>query len=152
MSKILEETKQGDNKNLEPEATYTEGLLDGIRLMGSVCGRQGSCEDCPISVIKSTNMTCQQFAADYPQKMLSILMEMNNKDYTYFEEYCNRFPQCNLTVDIVSKISCRKAIFEGYCGCDGEEGGHDCKDCWLEQYRGDVTEFEEIGADEPENN
>lgn len=143
MSKLVEETKQGVNRNLEPEATYMEGLQDGISLFGSVCSKEANCDECPVSLIKNTNMTCQQFAADYPQKMLSILMELNNKDVSFFDEYCIRFPSCNLSVDLLSKVACRKAVFEGYCGCGGEQEGLNCKNCWLEKYIGDVTEFGE---------
>ena len=146
MSKIIDETEQGNNANLEPEASYLQGMTDGLALWGDVCGRQSNCESCPMQVVRNANLTCQQFAAKYPNKMLSILMELYKKDYTYFDEYCTRFPECNLDVEDLQKIMCRKAVFEGYCGCNGG----DCTKCWLEPYTGDVTEFEAENETEEE--
>ena len=139
MAKLFDETKDGENVNLEPEASYLQGMADGLSLWGDVCGRQANCESCPMNVVRrGANLTCQQLAARYPQKMLSILLEFYKKPYTYFDEYCTRFPECNLDVDDLQKVLCRKAVFEGYCAC---EGG-DCTKCWLEEYTGDVTEFD----------
>lgn len=116
--------------------SYNQGMVDGIELWGTVCGKQSNCEQCPIGSIRGTNVTCQDFAKQFPAKMLSILKEMNEGQITYFEEYCTRFPECNMEIESLSQCACRKAIFEGYIGC---EGG-DCVACWNENYVGDVTE------------
>ena len=144
MSKLIDETENGVNVSNEPEASYIQGMTDALSLWGDVCGRQANCESCPMSVIRGANLTCPQLASKYPQKMLSILMELYKKPYTYFDEYCIRFPECNLDVEQLQKVMCRKAVFEGYCGC---EGG-DCTECWLETYEGDITEY--VDGDEEE--
>lgn len=148
MSKIIDETQEGENKNVVPEASYMQGLEDGLALWGTICGKQANCEECPLSVIRGANVTCQQFAAAYPQKMASILMELSKQKYTYFDEYCTRFPENDLSVDVLKEIMCRKAVFEGYCSC--ENSGEACKKCWLEPYVGDVTEFD-LDEVEPED-
>ena len=63
---------------------------------------------------------------------------MSNKEFTYFDEYNIRFPQSNLSVEALSEVACRKAIFEGFTGC---EGG-DCEACWKQAYVGDTTEVD----------
>lgn len=116
--------------------SYQQGLIDGIQLWGAACSRQGQCDNCPIGSIRGTGVTCQEFAKEFPAKMVSILTEMSKGELSYYEEYCTRFPMCNMTVEILSKAVCRKAVFEGYINC---EGG-DCVACWKEKYVSDVTE------------
>lgn len=125
------------------ERGYNEGLQDGISLWGRVCGKQGSCDTCPIGTLRGANVTCQEFAKQFPAKMVSILTEMDNDALSYYEEYCTRFPSCNLPIDVLAECTCRKAVFEGYLDCPlaDEEGA--CLKCWQEQYTADVTELGE---------
>lgn len=117
-------------------SSHEQGMVDGIKLWGEVCGSQGNCDECPIGSIKGVNVTCQDFARQFPAKMLSILKEMSDEDYTYYKEYCTRFPECNMPVEVLADCVCRKAVFEGFTAC---ESG-DCVECWKEKYAGDVTE------------
>lgn len=118
--------------------SYNKGLSDGIKLWGEACGKQSSCATCPIGSIRGTNVTCQDFARQFPEKMLSILKEMNEGEISYFEEYCIRFPHSDLDVETLSKVTCRKAAFEGYLGCECTSDD-DCIRCWKETYTDDVT-------------
>lgn len=119
--------------------SYNQGMIDGIKLWGETCGRQGTCENCPIGSIRGTNVTCQDFAKQFPAKMLSILKEMKEGTLTYYEEYCTRFPECNLTVEELAACTCRKAVFEGYLGCEKADDQSACEMCWKETYSSDVT-------------
>lgn len=132
---VIENKPQDINSNNVQEASYERGLQDGVALWGAVCGSQANCKVCPIGVVRGAGVTCQDFAMHFPQKFISILKDMNQQDYTYFDEYCSRFPESNLNVDDLMQVACRKAIFEGYLEC---KGGN-CKDCWLETYTDDVT-------------
>lgn len=120
-------------------SNHQQGMIDGIKLWGETCGSQGDCSECPIGSVRGSGTTCQEFAKHFPAKMLSLLTEMHNKGITYYEEYCMRFPMCAQPVETLSRMACRKAIFEGYISC---EGG-DCVKCWNERYAGDVTVKEE---------
>lgn len=120
--------------------SHQQGMIDGIELWGRVCGKQGNCDGCPIGSIRGTNVTCQDFAKQFPAKMLSILKEMDKGELTYYEEYCTRFPECNLSVDVLSLAMCRKAVFEGFVDCPHADDEEACLKCWQEVYQGDVTE------------
>lgn len=113
----------------------TKGMIEAIQLWGRVCGKQANCESCPIASVRETGLTCQDFAKNYPAKMLSLLLELDRGELTYFQEYCLRFPDCNLSVEDLSECTCRKAVFEGKLGC---ESG-DCVACWNSRYFGDVS-------------
>lgn len=127
----------------EQSKSYQQGMIDGLHLWGETCGRQGVCENCPIGSIRGTNVTCQDFARQFPAKMLSILKEMNEGQITFYEEFCLRFPNTNLSVEDLATVSCRKLMFEGYVDCPYTEDSDKCLACWNEQYNGDVTEFPE---------
>lgn len=127
--------------------SYNQGMIDSIELWGKVCGKQGNCSECPIGSIRGTNVTCQDFAKQFPAKMLSILKEMDKGEISYYEEYCTRFPECNLTVEELAALTCRKAIFEGYLMCDKADDQSACEACWKEPYSSDVTMFEEDSED-----
>lgn len=116
--------------------TYAQGKADALELYGRVCSRQSSCLDCEIGILRGENMSCQEFMKKFPNKMLSLLTEMDNKEYTYYDEYITRFPACGLVVDDLSAIVCRRCVFEGYVECENT----DCKECWLKPYTGDITE------------
>lgn len=116
--------------------SYNQGQIDALQKWGSACGKQPNCEACMINSVKGDGLTCQEFAAQFPAKFLSLLTEMSNSEYTFFDEYVTRFPNCNLDVDTLAEVACRKAVFEGYTGCDGG----DCVSCWKQSYVGDVTE------------
>ncbi len=119
--------------------SYLKGMTDGLQLWGTVCGRQGNCEVCPIGSLRGANVSCQDFARQFPEKMLSILKEMNEGNISFYEEYCMRFPECNLSIEDIAVCACRKAIFEGYVGCENANGQDECVRCWNEKYEGDVT-------------
>lgn len=127
--------------------SYKQGMIDGIELWGTVCGKQGNCDTCPIGSIRGTNVTCQDFARQFPAKMLSILSEMNEGELTYYEEYCTRFPECNLTVEELAACTCRKAVFEGYLMCESAEDSSACESCWKEVYTSDVTMIKDDAED-----
>lgn len=131
----------------ENKKSYNQGMIDGIELWGKTCGKTGNCSDCPIGNIRGTNVTCQDFAKQFPAKMLSLLKEMNDGEITYYEEYCMRFPDNQMPLDYLVTSMCRKAIFEGYLDCsvinsdDSVDVVHDkCLTCWNEKYVGDKTE------------
>lgn len=138
--------------------SYNQCMIDGIELWGKVCGKTGSCLECPISNIRGTNVTCQDFAKKFPAKMLSVLKEMNEGEITYFDEYCMRFPDNQMPVDYLAHCMCRKMVFEGYLDCpvldcdeDNPEAEEKCIACWKEQYIGDKTEEDEDEGEEDDD-
>ena len=115
------------------------GMIEAVQLWGRTCGRQGACDICPVGAIRGANVTCQEFAEKFPEKFLSILQEMDADEgtYSYYSEFCLRFPECQHPIENVAKIACRRAIFEGDVNCPyGDEG--DCIACWNAPYEGDV--------------
>lgn len=132
-----------DNKK-----TYENGLVDAMRMWGNVCGSEGGCPNCPIYAVRGTGMTCQEFAKKSPEKMISLLQELDKQPVTYFSEYNLRFPNAQLDLEAVASTICRKACFEGYFGCDGFDDTERCKKCWMEDYTGDVTVEEESATSE----
>ena len=124
-----------DNSN-----SKIQHMKEALALWGRVCGRQGACDVCPIGAIRGTNVTCQDFAQQFPEKFLSLLQEIDaDKDnYTYYNEYCVRFPECNQSVETVSQIACRMAIFEGSLNCPYGDNA-DCVSCWSKPYKGDIS-------------
>lgn len=124
---------------MENKKSYQQGVIDGIRLWGEVCGGQGNCETCPVGAVRGAGLTCQDFATKYPGKMVSILQEMKGQNHTFYNEYCVRFPECNLDIETLAKAACRKVVFEGYCACQDTN----CQECWGMPYTQDVTQVEE---------
>ena len=122
--------------------TYNDGAIDAIKMWGRVCGRQGNCAACPIGSVRGAGLSCQDFASQFPQKMLSILKEMDRDDVTYYQEYCMRFPETAMPLEVLSACICRKAIFEGYLDCEDIDNPDACIDCWKERYTGDITMYE----------
>lgn len=114
--------------------TYSKGLIDGIRLWGEACGRQASCDTCQLGLLRGCDMTCQEFASKFPEKMLSLLKEMNSGVISYYDEYALRFPSSQLTVEELAICTCRRAIFEGYLDCDSGDDTGACVECWLKPY------------------
>lgn len=113
------------------EKSYNDGVRDGVKLWASACSKMPHCNECPIGVIKGTNLTCQEFIKQFPGKAVSLLSEMNKGEITYAQEFNFRFPDAQMTAeDLYNKGVCRKTIFEGYAEC---EGG-DCIACWNETY------------------
>lgn len=122
------------------DETYEKGKQDGLRLYGRVCSHQSRCDGCMIGQLIGETLTCQEFMSSYPQKMLSLLTEMDKKEYTYYDEFVTRFPSCNLSLPDLAETTCRKLVFEGVVDC---ENG-DCEKCWKEIYVSDVsTVFDE---------
>lgn len=130
----------------DQQKTYQQGVIDGIALWGRACGTQGNCGVCPIGSIRGTGVTCQEFAKQFPAKMVSILKEMDEGQLTYYEEYCIRFPSCQLPVETLALTVCRKTAFEGKVDCErmDEEGA--CVACWQEAYVSDITETGEAAT------
>lgn len=116
------------------------GMLEAIQLWGRTCGRQGACDICPVGAIRGANVTCQEFAEKFPEKFLSILQEMDADEgtYSYYSEFCLRFPECQHPIENVAKMACRRAIFEGDLTCPYGDNG-DCVACWAAAYEGDVS-------------
>lgn len=122
--------------------------LETVQLWGQVCGGTGACDDCVLGAIgQASGVTCQEFAVKHPDKFLAILREKADEPITYYNEYCMRFPHSNLSIEGVADCVCRKAVFEGYLGC---EGG-DCVACWNTIYTQDITESDEYGEDFSDN-
>lgn len=122
------------------EKTYQQGVIDGISLWGRTCGKQSNCETCPIGSIRGTGVTCQEFAKQFPAKMASILKEMDEGQLTFFEEFCIRFPSCQMNVETLALTTCRKSVFEGKVDCPHMDDEGACTACWMEPYVSDVTE------------
>lgn len=118
---------------------YNKGLADGVSLWAEACKRMPNCDECPIQQIAGLGVRCQDFISQFPAKAANLFKEMTEKDWTYFDEFVQRFPACSLGVEAVSAFCCRKAVFEGYLDCDKE--GDACMECWKERYNGDVTEM-----------
>lgn len=127
----------------EREKSYQSGIEAGIAMWGRVCGSQGNCSTCPIGALRGANVTCQDFAKNFPAKMVSILTEMDEKQISYYQEYCMRFPECNIPINELAQMVCRKVVFEGYVFCDKCSGDNqnvsECIACWNEKYNGDIT-------------
>lgn len=119
--------------------TYESGMIDALSMWGRVCGNEGGCADCPISVVRGTGITCQEFAKKAPEKMLSLLQELDGKEPTYFSEYNLRFPNAQIPLEDLAGLTCRKVCFEGYFGCHDYNDVDKCIKCWQEHYTGDVT-------------
>lgn len=115
-------------------------MKEALALWGRVCGRQGACDICPVGAIRGTNITCQEFAQKFPDKFLSLLQEMDAKEdgYTYYNEYCVRFPECNQPIENVAQMACRLALFEGGLSCPFGDNA-DCVACWNTPYVGDIS-------------
>lgn len=122
------------------EKTYQDGVIDGVALFGRVCAKTGNCENCPVGAIRGAGTTCQDYARNFPKKMVSLLTEMDKEDYTYYNEFSVRFPESNLPVELLALSTCRKAVFEGYLDCPNAGEDSACIACWQEQYVSDVTE------------
>ena len=116
------------------------GEIAAVQLWGRVCGRQGGCDVCPISVIRGANVTCPEFAEKFPEKFLSVLKEIDADEgtYTYYSEFCLRFPQCRHSVENLAKLACRRAIFQGEVECPYAGNMEKCVDCWKKPYEGDI--------------
>lgn len=130
------------------DKSYQQGVIDGIGLWGRACGKQGNCDVCPIGSLRGAGVTCQDFAKQFPAKMASILKEMDEGQLTYYEEFCMRFPSCQLDVATLALTSCRKAVFEGKVDCPRMEETGACEECWLQPYVTDVSEDEDDSSSE----
>lgn len=121
------------------DKTYTQGQIDALSTWGRACGKQGNCNDCPVGTIRGANVTCQDFARQFPAKFLSMLTEMDQETISYYNEFCTRFPYAAMDLDVLSACMCRKAVFEGYLKCDKADVEGECEKCWSEPYTADVT-------------
>lgn len=131
--------------------SYQQGQIDAIQLWGTTCGKEANCIECPIGKIRGTGVTCQEFATQFPAKMLSLLKEMNEGEINYYEEYCIRFPECNLPVEVLAACTCRKAVFEGYLDCDKSDDITACEACWKERYISDITVSDDSDVEDTES-
>lgn len=120
---------------------YESGVVDGVALWAEACGKT-QCSECPINQI-GAGTRCQDYIAKFPAKAVNILKEMKGLPHTYYEEYMSRFPACDLTVEALSLLICRKAVYEGYLDCphgSEEKNEEACLACWKEAYKGDAVE------------
>lgn len=131
------------------DADKNKYMADGIALFGRVCAKQGNCSECAVNNVRGANITCQDFARQFPQKMLSILREMDGEETTYYSEFCMRFPQSNMPVEELANVACRKALFEGFVDCEDDS---DCVACWNTPYQGDYTGAQEESEEPSEEN
>ena len=123
---------------------FQSGKVEALRIWGSVCSGIGDCSDCPIGQLTGVNLSCQEFATQFPEKFLSVLEEIYEGGRTYYHEYCTRFPNSNLSLEELATCACRKCIFEGDLSCDSNTLER-CVACWSAPYKGDieVTDTEE---------
>ena len=133
----------------EKKKTYEDGLADGVKLWGEACSRMGNCGDCPLGDLRGDKTTCAEFCKQFPKKSVSALKSALDADYTYYDEYLTRFPNCDTDVETLANNVCRQFVFGGFanftCDKDVVENPSLCVDCWLHKYEMDVepTETEE---------
>lgn len=123
---------------MEKKYTYTQGMIDMAKIFGTVCDTCVSCDKCNVGIVKGADLSCMEFARQFPKKFVSLLVDQYQEGLSYFDEYILRFPQSTMDVDTLVELGiCRKAIFEGYLEC--ELLSSECKRCWLETYEQDVS-------------
>ena len=125
--------------------TYEQGVVDGLRLYGDACARQGDCASCPIGALADAGVSCRDLLRQSPEKVAGLLNEMVGHELTFYEEYCLRFPETGMSVEELGEFVCRRVVFEGVASCQGG----DCKACWSKPYElAEAPAEEEVTADE----
>lgn len=115
----------------EKSESYMQGLQDGVTLVASVCHTH-NCEDCKLSQA-SGELSCMDFVANHPSEATSILLDMEQGGHSYYDEYCVRFPESEVSVEDLAATVCRKVIFEGDFTCPIEDE-NTCIECWKSDY------------------
>ena len=112
--------------------TYEDGLVDGIQKYGAFCSSFGDCSSCSVGK-QLGSLSCAEFAKKFPQRFLA---EANSGiGYSFYNEYCRRFPNSRMSVETLADSACRKVLFEGFTGCQGG----DCVACWNEKFTTERT-------------
>ena len=114
--------------------TYEDGLRDGIGKFGGFCASHGDCSSCAVHALIPVGETCPVYISHSPASVLTLI-DGQDESYSYYNEFCNRFPNAGLSVEVLANSACRKVVFEGYTEC----AGGDCEKCWQEHYTGDIT-------------
>ena len=115
----------------------SNAMVDVIRLYGEICTSVGSCDNCLVNEAAG-ELSCAEFAKLQPNLFLNALKRMKDENYSYYNEFCNRMTNCELSVEDLADTICRKVAFQGYVDC---EGG-DCVACWNKKYDGDIDDTE----------
>ena len=118
-------------------------MSDILKTYGEVCSIR-DCSTCLIGAERG-DLSCPEFLSKFPDRASVLINQMANQKATYYNEFCKRFPKCNIGVEVLAECICRKAAFEGYLDC--QDG--DCVACWKEEFAGDVTvHTQEISEDD----
>ena len=72
--------------------------------------------------------------------MMSKVLEeaVEGKPRTYYNEYCSRFPNNGMDLELVARSTCRKAVFEGSLDCEVTDDLDACLACWNKPCYSDV--------------
>jgi len=128
------------------EAEYRKGMADGLKNWGQVCSGQGRCDECPVGVSKG-QMSCQEFAYKFPEMMANVLEQAASGHVnSYYNEFCVRFPNSAMPVELLARAFCRKAMFEGSFECTVEDDVDACIACWNKPHYSDVEQEQEVGS------
>lgn len=118
---------------------FKKGVERGLQMWGIVCSGQGSCEGCPVQAAKGAEISCQEFAAKFPGMMGKVLEEtVEGSPRTYYNEFCSRFPNNVMPLELTARAICRKAIFEGSLECEVTDDVDACIACWSKPCISDV--------------
>lgn len=118
---------------------YRKGIEKGLQQWGTLCSGFGSCEGCPVHTAKGAEISCQEFAMKFPGMMAKILESaVEGKPRTYYAEYCSRFPNNTMPLDLVARSTCRRAVFEGALDCEVTDDVDACIACWNKPCLSDV--------------
>lgn len=124
--------------NENDTSLYNRGYVNALQDFGNFC--TGYCTECPMLDVKGTELTCQEFMAEFPEKFASLMELTAGEQQTYLSEFRKRFKENAMTIEELSTNLCRKLVFGGNTDCQGG----DCRACWLEQYEDDVdSDYEE---------
>lgn len=124
------------------ETKYNKGYVNALRDFGKFC--DGYCMECPMQEVKGSELTCQEFMAEYPEKFASLMEIASSSEQSYLSEFRKRFPENEMTLEDLSTNLCRKLVFGGDSSCSGG----DCRACWQEEYEEDAPDDDEDIEDE----
>lgn len=112
--------------------------MEDFTLYARACSSQGDCTGCPMATVKAVDVSCMDFVKQFPEKAYAVCKKMLEEPHTYYNEYCNRFPQSGLSMPEVALAFCRKAMFDGSFECNTNDE-ISCTRCWNEPYQGEFT-------------
>ena len=75
-----------------------QGMVDFAKAWGSVCSSR-NCEECSVDIIKGADISCPEFARQFPKKFVSLILDEYEGGITYAHEYVLRFPNCKMTAE-----------------------------------------------------